>query len=172
MRFDSASFFVKTMMIFPLEKDDQYLIWEFLRIAAHEDSLPAVQSAPLLSRYAKDWGRHGDFGFAAREGNGFLGVIWARTFPASEPGFGFLGAEIPEISLAVLPGFRGRGIGRALLQKMKQSAASRCQSLSLSVRDDNLAAIRLYEGCGFEKIAGSEIGNRSGGVSFVMRLDF
>ena len=159
------------MVIFPLQNDDGKLVWDFLRLAAHEEFLSAVQSAPLLARYAKNWGQDGDFGFAAREANLILGVIWARIFPATKPGFGFVGAQIPEISLAVLPEYRGRGIGRQLLQTLIDEAAPRTQALSLSVRDDNPAALRLYASCGFEKVAGCEVVNRAGGTSFVMRLD-
>lgn len=159
------------MIILPPQNDDEKLIWDFLRLAAHEESLSAVQGAPLLARYAAGWGRDGDFGFAAREANLILGLVWARVFPETAPGFGFLGVQIPEISLAVLPEFRGRGIGRLLLQKMIAEMTPRHNALSLSVRDDNRAALRLYESCGFTKIEGSEISNRAGGVSFVMGLN-
>lgn len=53
------------MFILPLEKDDGHTVWEFLRVAAHENSLQAVESAPLLARYAQRWGCEGDFGFKA-----------------------------------------------------------------------------------------------------------
>ncbi|PQV62460.1 Ribosomal protein S18 acetylase RimI [Abditibacterium utsteinense] len=159
-------------MIFPLRNHDESLVWEFLCLAAHAEVLSAVQNAPHLARYVVNWGRSGDFGFAACQENFLVGVIWARLFPENEPGFGFVSAEIPEISLAVRQEYRGRGIGRALLQKMKAEASLRYNSLSLSVRDDNIAALRLYQSAGFEKIAGSEVLNRAGGVSLVMQLDF
>lgn len=51
--------------------------------------------------------------------------------------------------LAVLPPFRGRGIGRALLAEAeKQAVGHGCCKLTLEVRDDNPART-LYERAGF-----------------------
>jgi len=52
--------------------------------------------------------------------------------------------------LSVLPRFRGRGIGRALIEAVVQHAqAAGCVSVSLEVRRDNEPARRLYQSCGF-----------------------
>ncbi len=176
------NFMSELAQIRPLQPHDQNLIWEFLRLAAHENSLQTVRSEPLLTRYAKDWGRNGDFGFLAHHEsesvkNEFVkselvGAVWARNFPDSEPGYGFISTEIPEISLAVREDSRGRGIGRALLKMLVLEAPLRCKSLSLSVRDDNIAALRLYKSAGFQRIDGRDATNCASGTSFVMRLDF
>lgn len=52
--------------------------------------------------------------------------------------------------LVVHPEFRGRGIGRALLEHVERDARAHdyC-GLTLEVRGDNLAAQRLYANCGF-----------------------
>lgn len=56
-------------------------------------------------------------------------------------------------SLAVQPQARGRGIGMALVEAAAAHAARRgCRALSLEVRADNVAAIRLYERRGFVPI--------------------
>ncbi len=53
--------------------------------------------------------------------------------------------------LAVSPGARGRGAGRALLQAAQQHATDRgCCKLTLEVREDNHGARRLYRDFGFE----------------------
>lgn len=160
------------MTILPLTKDDAPTVWEFLRIAAHENTLQAVQTAPLLARYAQDWGRQGDFGFKVLGGSATLGLCWVRLFPQAKPGFGWLSAQIPELSLAVHEPYRGQGIGRLLLENLIDSARQIHPALSLSVRSDNQAAVRLYEGCGFVLVPSSERVNRVGGTSFTMRLDF
>jgi ribosomal protein S18 acetylase RimI-like enzyme len=55
--------------------------------------------------------------------------------------------------LAVLPGHRGRGIGRALLAGAEQDArAAGCCKLTLEVLEDNLPARRLYEAFGFHDV--------------------
>jgi ribosomal protein S18 acetylase RimI-like enzyme len=52
--------------------------------------------------------------------------------------------------LAVLPAFRGRGIGRALLVAAEEHALARgCAKLTLEVREDNARARGLYQALGF-----------------------
>ncbi|MFQ5634914.1 MAG: GNAT family N-acetyltransferase, partial [Gammaproteobacteria bacterium] len=52
--------------------------------------------------------------------------------------------------LAVLPGQRGRGIGKALLAAVEARARDGgCCKLTLEVLDDNLGARRLYASLGF-----------------------
>lgn len=52
--------------------------------------------------------------------------------------------------LAVLPGFQGRGIGRALLAEVESVARARgCCKVSLEVHDTNEGAKRLYRELGF-----------------------
>jgi ribosomal protein S18 acetylase RimI-like enzyme len=52
--------------------------------------------------------------------------------------------------LAVLPEYRGRGIGRELLAAVERRArADDCCKITLEVLDDNVGARRLYERIGF-----------------------
>lgn len=52
--------------------------------------------------------------------------------------------------LSVEAGWRGRGIGRALLHAVEEEARRRgCVKLTLEVGDRNLPARRAYEACGF-----------------------
>jgi GNAT superfamily N-acetyltransferase len=52
--------------------------------------------------------------------------------------------------LAVLAGWRGRGVGRALLEAVESAArASGCARLTLEVGDRNIRARRAYEAAGF-----------------------
>lgn len=54
-------------------------------------------------------------------------------------------------NLAVLPGFRGIGIGKALLARIKDAANEmRLAFVSLEVRVSNAAARSLYESAGFK----------------------
>lgn len=60
-------------------------------------------------------------------------------------------------NVAVDPQWRGRGIGRALLETAIQAAAQRGGLwVGLEVREDNPVALRLYEGLGF-RVVGSSI---------------
>jgi ribosomal protein S18 acetylase RimI-like enzyme len=52
--------------------------------------------------------------------------------------------------LAVLPGSRGRGVGRRLLQHVEMRARERgCCKITLEVLDRNEVALRLYRAFGF-----------------------
>ena len=52
--------------------------------------------------------------------------------------------------LAVVPGYRGKGIGRALLDAVEAYAQDRgCCKLTLEVQDDNQRARRVYDRFGF-----------------------
>ncbi|MGE0758706.1 MAG: GNAT family N-acetyltransferase [Pirellulaceae bacterium] len=56
--------------------------------------------------------------------------------------------------LAVTPGYRGKGVGKALLAAVEQAARSwGCCRLTLEVRHDNTRARQLYRQFGFESSA-------------------
>ena len=55
--------------------------------------------------------------------------------------------------LAVLPGYRGCGVGRALLGAVEEHARRRgCCKLTLEVQDDNAPARTLYQRFGFDDV--------------------
>ncbi|NNC64790.1 MAG: GNAT family N-acetyltransferase [Gammaproteobacteria bacterium] len=68
--------------------------------------------------------------------------------------------------LAVIPGYRGRGIGRALLKEVEARARDcGCCKLTLEVQDDNLTARGLYENFGF----GDVVYGQSGPTQFLSK---
>lgn len=57
-------------------------------------------------------------------------------------------------NIAVVPGKRGRGYGKRLLEHMLDEAARRgCRTCSLEVRASNVEAIGLYHAFGFREVA-------------------
>ena len=67
-------------------------------------------------------------------------------------------------SLAILPEFRGRGIGRLLIEDASEKAGKHNLPLGLLVADGNHEARKLYEKCGFKPVsrrlfAGEEMTN-------------
>lgn len=116
-----------------------------------------VDEDPHLSRYVRDWPRADDFGVVAEADAGEpVGAAWARTLPAHDSGYGFVAADVPELSMAVAPTHRGRGIGRALLSTMVELAQQQgWRAVSLSVEDGNRVA-DLYRAAGFQPVGRSE----------------
>lgn len=93
-----------------------------------------------------------------------VGAAWLRRFAADDPGYGFVHATIPEVSIAVLDGFRGQGLGGRLLAALTDEArALGIPTLSLSVEAQN-PATRLYLRQGFH-----EVGHAEGAIT--MRRD-
>ena len=117
-------------------------------------SVADIMSEPTLARYVVGWPRPGDVGVVA-EASGPVGAAWWRFFKADDPGYGFVDAATPEVSVAVRRGWRGQGIGKELLPALIACArAEGIGALSLSVERGNYA-VRLYERLGFVTIAAS-----------------
>ncbi len=151
----------------PLIDGDESIVWKMLMYASHESSLETVKKQPQLSRYAIDWGRMGDMGFVAWFDEHFIGAAWLRLWSRDDKGFGYVDDSIPEFAIAVLPEYRGQGIGTKLLMQVLQSAQNIYPAVSLKIRENN-RVINLYQRTGFVKIEGSEVVNRTGGISFNM----
>src|ERR1022692_3949891 len=81
-----------------------------------------VLSTPRTAHYIAGWPRDTDLGVIA-EGNGQrVGAAWLRFLPASDPGYGFVASDVPELTVGVAPSWRGRGAGRALLRAIADQA--------------------------------------------------
>jgi ribosomal protein S18 acetylase RimI-like enzyme len=111
-----------------------------------------VLGQPEIARYVKDWGLEGDSGFVAvDEENRPVGAIWLRLFRADEKGFGYVDDHTPELGIAVLPLYRGQGIGTMLLTRLIDAAEADYRAISLSVASEN-PAVHLYQRLGFEVV--------------------
>lgn len=112
---------------------------------------PGTGPGPV-SLYVKGWGRPGDTAVIALVDGFPVGAAWYRLFRTSEPGFGFVDERTPELSVAVVPNARGKGVGGALLDALLERArAAGHVAVSLSVDRENAGAIHVYEEHGFER---------------------
>jgi ribosomal protein S18 acetylase RimI-like enzyme len=129
----------------PLTAADEPLLWEMVYQALHhapgDAALPReVVRRPELARYVEGWGRAGDTGFVAHEvgEQHLLGGVWLRLHPAE---------ETPELAFSVTRGYRGHGIGTALLTQLMR-ANPHHDAIRIAVAPTN-PAVRLYERFGF-----------------------
>jgi ribosomal protein S18 acetylase RimI-like enzyme len=122
------------------------LFWRRRRLGP----LRVVLLLPQVAMYHRGWGRPGDAGFVSEEAGRPIGAVWYRFFTEDGHGEGYVDPETPELAIAVADGFRGRGVGRRLMEAMHEHArAQELRRVSLSVDADNPAR-RLYAALGYE----------------------
>lgn len=152
--------------------EDAGVLAEVLFEVSNWDGRPRFtreQLAPSL--YLAGWPRAGDFGVIAQTplGDGnvrAIGAAWCRTLSADAEGYGYVADDIPELTIGVLLGNRGAGVGRALLEALiLQTRSLGHRAISLSVEDGNRAR-ELYDSLGFTKV-----GRNGGSDTLLLSLD-
>jgi GNAT superfamily N-acetyltransferase len=104
------------------------------------------------SRYVEGWGRQGDTALIALDEGFPVGAAWYRLFRSRAPGYGFVDESTPELTIAVVPSRRGRGLGEELLKALLAKAHDEGhEGISLSVERENPAR-HLYQRFGFEPV--------------------
>jgi ribosomal protein S18 acetylase RimI-like enzyme len=148
-------------VIRPLTAADEPLLCQMLYFAVYVPEgqplpEPDVVDRPEIARYVRDWGQANDRGFVALHtvGEQAIGAAWLRLLRGDKRGFGYVDDTTPELSVAVLPEYRGQGIGTRLLTWLLQVAAEHQPAVSLSVAAEN-PALRLYRRLGFDVVGTS-----------------
>ncbi|MBA2361468.1 MAG: GNAT family N-acetyltransferase [Actinobacteria bacterium] len=143
-------------------RQDVRFLRDMLRHAFYWRAGVGAEAASLW-RYVSGWGRRGDAAVIALEGGFPVGAAWFRLFAREEPGFGFVDEQTPEVSIAVVPSRRGRGIGTELLDALIEVAREQgFEGLTLSVANDS-PALGVFKKQGFEKVEQTD-------VAWTMRL--
>jgi RsiW-degrading membrane proteinase PrsW (M82 family)/ribosomal protein S18 acetylase RimI-like enzyme len=110
----------------------------------------SAEADPHTWRYLADWQRPTDFGVIASNGTQPIGAAWARFGTAKDAGYGHVTDDVPELTIAVSPHARGRGVGQMTLGALVLAARDLgLPGISLSVEDGNRSARELYEQAGF-----------------------
>ena len=128
------------------------MLYMALYVPPNEASFPySIIDEPELSKYFENFGaRCQDTAIIASAENESIGIVWARFYSRLSPGYGFISEDIPEITLAVKPAYRNRGVGSELLAKIcEYYEENRVSAISLSV-DHRSPAKQLYVRNGFE----------------------
>lgn len=145
------------------------------RSGADLDDIMTIMEDSFEPRFGEGWSRAQCDGMLG-DTHSWLTVIHQEEDPA---GFALTRMIVDEAELlliAVRPAYRGRGIGRDLLDRVTAVAAERgAKRLHLEVRDGNPAA-SLYQAFGFEKIGhrrdyySGEDGERFDAITLALRI--
>ena len=138
------------LTIRPILQADEALLWEMLYHAlyvpkGHPPFPRDIVKQPEISQYVEAWGQPDDAGLLACVDETPVGAVWVRRIRA----YGFVNDDTPELSIALLPDYRGLGIGTKLMNELFTRLQNRSTGLSLSVSTEN-PALHLYQRLGFE----------------------
>lgn len=155
----------------PLLKAHESFVREIVYQAIHvSDGEPApsrsILNTPELTKYYQNWGRKGDYGLLLihQPSEQPVGGCFVRYYTKDLAGYGFVSEKIPELNIALLPDYRGNGLGTKLLTRLLNDLKQQnYKGVSLSVDKQNPVK-RLYEKLGFKVI--KEEGNPTMLLSF------
>ena len=142
----------------PAALTDVPFLWDMLyqTIYVPADATPlsrGILNHSEISRYVLGWGQLHDTSLVAvdRESSQPIGAARFRLLVGEHRGYGYVDDRTPELSTAVVPEYRGRGVRTSLLSQLLTAAQVHYPAVSLSVSLDN-PALRLYQRLGFEGV--------------------
>lgn len=109
----------------------------------------SLADIPKLAIYEEFYGfTSKDLGLYALVNNQLAGAVWIRRLNSDHGSNGFIDERTPVLTIAVLPEFRGRGIGSGMMEQLLIEAGALHEQISVPVLRDS-PAIRFYERHGF-----------------------
>ncbi len=120
------------------------MLLEATKASQQDIELEKLADYPETEMYIKDWPRASEVGVIAESQSGEpIGAAWIRIFPESVHVVKY---PMPELTIAVVSGYRRMGIASMLLRKLYKNVADRgIKEISLGVHSSNVAAIELYK---------------------------
>lgn len=114
-----------------------------------DDVNKSLSDIPKLAIYNEFYGfTSKDLGLYALVDNQLAGAVWIRRLNADHGSNGYIDDNTPILNIAVLPEFRGKGIGSQMIEQLFIEAGALYDNISVSVVYDS-PTIRFYERHGF-----------------------
>lgn len=113
----------------------------------------SIIDQPELQVYIADFGkRESDIGLAAEVDEKIVGAAWVRIMND----YGHIDDDTPSFAISLYEGYRGLGIGTALMKEMLRILKNRgYKQASLAVQKANYA-VKMYKKAGFEVVNENE----------------
>ena len=137
-------------VIRPIRPSEYPLLEEFHYLSIHVPPGAApyprdIIYQPKSHQYIKDFGKFNDFCVVAEVDDKVVGAAWTRFIR----GYGYVDDETPELAIAVLPEYRGCGIGTAMLESLHKIVRDMGNwGISIAVEKTN-PALHLYQRMGY-----------------------
>ena len=136
-----------------IEKPDYHILEDFLywAIFVPPGAQPPERSVifnPDVFIYIDNFGGENDCGVFAEADGKAVGAAWTRIIPA----YGHIDDKTPELAISVLPKYRSKGVGAALMERLFELLSERgYEQTSLAVQKEN-PAVDFYTRLGYEII--------------------
>jgi GNAT superfamily N-acetyltransferase len=133
-----------------LRSSEQKILTDMLHYAMRLDDVnKSLSDLPKLSIYSEFYGYTSkDLGLYALVDNQLTGAVWIRRLNADHSSNGYIDDNTPILNIAILPEFRGKGIGSQMIEQLFIEAGALYENISVSVLHDS-PAISFYERHGF-----------------------
>lgn len=133
-----------------LRSSEQKILTDMLHYAMRLDDVnKSLSDIPKLTIYSEFYGYTSkDLGLYALVDNQLAGAVWIRRLNADHGSNGYIDENTPILNIAVLPEFRGKGIGSLMIEQLFIEAGALYDQISLSVVHDS-PAVHFYVRHGF-----------------------
>ncbi len=156
-------------ILYFLRSSEQKIVQDILPYAMRLDTVEKkLSDFEKLKIYYEFYGlTPKDLGLYALLHHEIAGAIWCRRLNSDHKAEGFVNEQTPVMLMGVLPKFRNKHIGSAMMEQFLQEAATRYEQISVSVIQES-PAVSFYEKFGFEKYSDNEQSPVDGKSTFTM----
>lgn len=133
-----------------LRSSEQKILTDMLPYAMRLDEINrSLSDLPKLAIYSEFYGYTSkDLGLYALVDNQLAGAVWIRRLNAEHGSNGYIDDNTPILNIAVLPVYRGKGLGSQMIEQLFIEASALYENISVSVIH-NSPAVKFYERHGF-----------------------